>query len=59
MGVLETDILSIWCTCIYDSLVMSVICFVYVVKHLEHLIKMNMALYRVAPKKRTANVDQI
>ena len=31
---------------IYDSLVMFVICFVYVVKRLEHLIKMDMALYK-------------
>ena len=29
---------------IYDSLVMFVICFVYVVKRLEHLIKMDMVL---------------
>ena len=31
---------------IYDSLVTFVICFVYVAKRLEHLIKMNMALYK-------------
>ena len=30
----------------YDSRVMFVICFVYVVKRLEHLIKMDMALYK-------------
>ena len=39
---MKTDILSI----IYDSLVMFVICFVYVVKRLEHSIKMDMALYK-------------
>ena len=31
---------------VYDSLVMFVICFVYVVKRLEHFIKMDMALYK-------------
>ena len=31
---------------IYDSLGMFVICFVYDVKRLEHLIKMDMALYK-------------
>ena len=31
---------------IYDSLVIFVICFVYFVKRLEHLIKMDMALYK-------------
>ena len=43
--ILKTDVLSLWCTCIYDSLVIFVLCFVYVVKRLEHLIKMDMALY--------------
>ena len=31
---------------IHDSLVMFVICFVYVVKRLEQLIKVDMALYK-------------